>query len=61
MQIKSNMAIAKLKTVKSKTTAKIKNLTIINVGKDVEKWNSHTLLMGVKITNNHFGKQFRII
>lgn len=39
MQIKINMAIPKLKTVKSKTTAKIKkNLTILNVGKDVEKW-----------------------
>ena len=34
LQIKTNMTIAK---IKSKTTAKVKNLTILNTGKDVEE------------------------
>lgn len=37
MQSKTNMIIANIKTCKIQTTAKIKNLTRLNVGKDVEK------------------------
>lgn len=37
MQTKTNLTIANIQTVKDKTRAKIKNLTSLNVGKDVEK------------------------
>lgn len=37
MQTKTNLTIANIETVKDKTRAKIKNLTRLNVGKDVEK------------------------
>ena len=39
----------------------MKNLTILKIGKDVEKWNIHTVLADMKITNNYFGKQFSIL